>query len=386
MAFLNRFFQPPKASHFLFGPRGTGKSTFLRQAFADALWVDLLQPEVHQRFAARPERLRELVDGSPEAKVVVLDEVQRVPALLDVVHHLIERHGRRAAPRFVLTGSSARKLKRAGVNLLAGRLLLERMHPFMAAELPSFDLAGALRRGMLPVVWDSDTPDATLNTYVALAIREEVQAEGLVRRLEDFARFVEVISFSHGSVLNIAEVARETHTGRKATEAYIGILEDLYLAFRLPVFRKRQKRQLVAHPKFYWFDAGVFRSARPAGPFDRPEEIDGGALEGLVAQHLRAWIGYSHRNASLSYWRTRSGTEVDFVVYGEDGLWAFEVKNGVTVRERDLRGLRAFLEDYPEAEARLLYRGDETLEMRGGIRCEPCGPYLAGIRPGQPLA
>ncbi len=385
MDFISRFFQAPKASHFLFGPRGTGKSTFLRQAFADALWVDLLQPEVHQRFAARPERLRELVDGHPEAKVVVLDEVQRVPALLDVVHHLIERRGRRAAPRFVLTGSSARKLKRAGVNLLAGRLLLERMHPFMAAELPSFDLAAALRRGMLPVVWDSDTPDATLNTYVALAIREEVQAEGLVRRLEDFARFVEVISFSHGSVLNVAEVARETQTGRRATEAYIAILEDLYLAFRLPVFRKRQKRQLVAHPKFYWFDAGVFRSARPAGPLDRPEEIDGGALEGLVAQHLRAWIDTSRVDASLSYWRTKSGNEVDFVVYGEDGLWAFEVKNGATVRERDLRGLRAFLEDYPEAEARLLYRGDERLEVRG-IRCEPSEAYLAGIRPGQPLA
>ncbi len=385
MEFVRRFFQPPEASHFLFGPRGTGKSTFLMQAFADALWVDLLRPEVHQRFAARPERLRELVDGNPEAKVVVLDEVQRVPALLDVVHHLIERHGRRAAPRFVLTGSSARKLKRAGVNLLAGRLLLERMHPFMAAELPSFDLAAALRRGMLPVVWDSDTPDATLNTYVALAIREEVQAEGLVRRLEDFARFVEVISFSHGSVLNIAEVARETHTGRKTTEAYIAILEDLYLAFRLPVFRKRQKRQLVAHPKFYWFDAGVFRSARPAGPLDRPEEIDGGALEGLVAQHLRAWIDYSGVDANLSYWRTKSGNEVDFVVYGEDGLRAFEVKNGVTVRERDLRGLRAFLEDYPEAEARLLYRGDERLDMRG-IRCEPCEAYLAGIRPGRTLA
>ena len=384
MAFLGRFFQPPEASHFLFGPRGTGKSTFLREAFADALWLDLLRPEVEQRFAARPDRLRELVDGEPEAEVVVIDEVQKVPALLDVVHHLIERRGRRAAPRFVLTGSSARKLRRAGVNLLAGRLLLTRMHPFMAAELPSFDLALALRRGLLPVVWDSETPDATLASYVALYIREEVQAEGLVRRLEDFARFVEVMSFSHGSVLSISEVAREAQTGRKTAEAYIGILEDLYLAFRLPVFRRRQKRQLSVHPKFYWFDAGVFRSVRPAGPLDRPEEIEGGALEGLVAQHLRAWIDYSGSNARLSFWRTKSGNEVDFVVYGEEGLWAFEVQNSGAVRARDLRGLRAFLEDYPEAQARLLYRGDERLEIRG-IRCEPCEAYLAGIRPGQPL-
>ena len=384
MAFLDRFFQAPETSFFLFGPRGTGKSTFLRQAFADALWVDLLRPEVHQRFAARPERLRELVDGNREARVVVVDEVQRVPALLDVVHHLIERRGRRAAPRFVLSGSSARKLRRAGVNLLAGRLLLERMHPFMAAELPSFDLALALRRGMLPVVVDSDTPDATLDSYVALAIREEVQAEGLVRRLADFARFVEVISFSHGSVLNIAEVAREAQVRRKTTESYLGILEDLYLAFRLPVFRKRQKRQLTAHPKFYWFDAGVFRSARPAGPLDRPEEIDGGALEGLVGQHLRAWISHSRRRAGLFFWRTRFGNEVDFVVHGDDGLWAFEVKNGRAVRQRDLRGLRAFVEDYPEAKACLLYRGEERLAIRG-IRCEPCEAYLAGIYPGQPL-
>lgn len=384
MAFLGRFFQPPEASHFLFGPRGTGKSTFLRRAFADALWVDLLRPEMEQRFAARPGRLRELVDGEPDTDVVVIDEVQKVPALLDVVHSLIERRGRRAAPRFVLTGSSARKLRRTGVNLLAGRLLLARMHPFMAAELPSFDLPLALRRGLLPVVWDSDTPDATLSSYVALYVREEVQAEGLVRRLDDFARFVETVSFSHGSVLNVSEVAREVHTSRKTVEAYIGILEDLYLAFRLPVFRRRQKRQLTVHPKFYWFDAGVFRSVRPAGPLDRPEEIEGGALEGLVAQHFRAWIDYSGSNASLSFWRTKSGREVDFVVYGEEGLWAFEVQNSAAVRARDLRGLRAFLEDYPEAQARLLYRGEERLEVQG-IRCEPCEAYLAAVRPGQPL-
>lgn len=384
MAFLGRFFQPPEASHFLFGPRGTGKSTYLRRDFADALWVDLLRPEMEQRFAARPDRLRELVDGEPDADVVVIDEVQKVPALLDVVHSLIERRGRRSAPRFMLTGSSARKLRRTGVNLLAGRLLLARMHPFMAAELPSFDLSLALRRGLLPVVWDSDTPDATLSSYVALYVREEVQAEGLVRRLDDFARFVEAVSFSHGSVLNVSEVAREVHTSRKTVEAYIGILEDLYLAFRLPVFRRRQKRQLTVHPKFYWFDAGVFRSVRPAGPLDRPEEIEGGALEGLVAQHLRAWIDYSGSDASLSFWRTKSGSEVDFVVYGEEGLWAFEVQNSAAVRVRDLRGLRAFLEDYPEAQARLLYRGEERLEVQG-IRCEPCESYLAGIRPGTPL-
>ena len=384
MALLRRFFRPPDASHFLFGPRGTGKTTFLKQAFRDALRVDLLQPEVHRRLAARPERLRALVDGAPEARVVVVDEVQRVPALLDVVHQLIERDSRRGGPRFVLTGSSARRLRQAGVNLLAGRLLLERMHPFMAAELPSFDLDEALRRGLLPIVRDSRTPDATLASYVALYIREEVQSEARVRRLGDFSRFVEVISFSHGSVLNVAAVAREALTKRKTTESWVGILEDLLLAFRLPAFRKRARRQLTSHPKFYWFDAGVFRSIRPAGPLDRPEEIEGGALEGLVAQHLRAWADYSRSGSSLYFWRTKSGREVDFVVYGASGLWGFEVKNTRRVRGRDLRGLAAFLEDYPEARARFLYRGEERLRIRG-IRCEPVGPYLAGIRPEEPL-
>ncbi len=325
------------------------------------------------------------MDGAPDTAVVVVDEVQRVPALLDVVHFLIERGGRRTGPRFVLTGSSSRKLRRTGVNLLAGRLLLRRMHPFMAGELPSFNLAAALRQGLLPVVWDSDTPHETLASYVALYIREEVQSEGLVRRLADFARFLEVISFSHGSVLNIAALARDAHVRRGTAESYIGILEDFHLAFRIPVFRKRQRRQLTVHPRFYWFDAGVFRSLRPAGPLDRPEETAGGALEGLVAQHLRAWADYSRRDATLSFWRTRSGREVDFVVYGDDGLWAFEVKNAGRVRGRDLSGLRAFVSDYPEAEGRLLYRGEERLEV-GGIRCEPCGEYLAGIRPGMPLA
>ncbi len=224
---------------------------------------------------------------------------------------------------------------------------------------------------MLPVVRDSQNPEATLASYVALYIREEVQSEGLARRLDDFARFVEAISFSHGAILNVAEVAREAQVSRKTAESWVGILEDLYLAFRLPVFSRRARRKLAAHPKFYWFDSGVFRSARPAGPLDRTEEMGRVALEGLVAQHLRAWMDYSGGNSRLCFWRTKSGNEVDFVVYGKGSFHAFEVKNSATVRARDLRGLRTFLEDYPEAEARLLYRGEERLLIQG-IRCEPC--------------
>jgi uncharacterized protein len=382
LATVPRFFQAPSSHFFLFGPRGTGKSTWLRQAFPNALWVDLLRPEVHREFAARPERLRQLVAGNPERPVVVIDEVQKAPILLDVVHDLIEQ---RAGPQFVLTGSSSRKLKREGVDLLAGRALLRSLHPFLAAELGDrFSLERALTQGLVPLVLGSPEPDEVLKAYVALYLREEVQMEGLIRRFESFARFLEAVSFSHAAVLNVSEVARECQVSRKSVEGYLEILEDLLLAFRIPVFTKRAQRGLTAHPKFFWFDAGVFVAMRPAGPLDRPEEIAGAALEGLVAQHLRAWIDYSGEDFSLSFWRTRSGNEVDFVVYGRHGFWALEVKHSATIRPADLRGLKAFREDYPEAELRLLYRGDEAREV-DGILCLPCDRFLRELVPGRPL-
>jgi predicted AAA+ superfamily ATPase len=382
VATVRRFFQAPSRHFFLFGPRGTGKSTWLREAYPDALWVDLLRPEVHRQLAARPERLRELVAGNPGKDVVVIDEVQKAPALLDVVHDLIER---RAGPRFVLTGSSARKLRREGVDLLAGRAVLRSLHPFMAAELGArFDFGSALTRGLVPLVWSSGDPDEVLKAYAGLYLQEEVQMEGLVRRFEGFARFLESVSFSHGAVLNVSEVARECQVSRKTVEGYLAILGDLLLAFQVPVFTKRVQRNLSAHPKFFWFDAGVFRALRPAGPLDRPEEIAGAALEGLVAQHLRAWIDYSGQDYALSFWRTKAGSEVDFVVYGRRGFWALEVKHAATIRPADLRGLKAFREDYPEAGLRLLYRGDEALEVEG-IRCVSCDAFLRQLTPGQPL-
>jgi uncharacterized protein len=205
-----------------------------------------------------------------------------------------------------------------------------------------------------------------------------------VRQVGQFARFLEAVSFSQAAVLNLAAVARECQVSRKTAESYLSLLMDLLLAFEVPVFTKRAQRLLISHPKFYWFDAGVFTAVRPAGPLDRPEEIAGAALEGLVAQHLRAWIAYSGSDFSLSFWRTKAGNEVDFVVYGKDGFWAVEVKHSGTVRPADLRGLRAFREDYPEATLRLVYRGRETLEI-DGIRCLPCEEFLRGLVPGQPL-
>ena len=320
MDFLPRVFRPPVQSFFLLGPRGTGKSLWARRQFPDAIWIDLLDPETAREYTARPERLKERVRAEPKKKRVVIDEVQKAPQLLDVVHALIEEKPSR---QFVLTGSSARKLKRTGVDLLAGRALLESLHPFLAVELgDDFDLARALEYGLIPLVVASPTPRDVLRTYHALYIREEVQLEGLVRNVAEFSRFLEVISFSHASVLNISNVSRECAVGRKTVESYVGILEDLLIGFRLPVFTRRARRATAAHPKFYLFDAGVFRAIRPRGPLDRPEEIAGAALEGLVVQHLRAWNAYRGLRNELSYWRTRSGVEVDVVVHGEDGFWA----------------------------------------------------------------
>ena len=378
METYSRFLHPPAGSFFLLGPRGTGKTTWVRQQFPDALTVNLLQPETFRELAARPERLRELVFGNRDRRDVVIDEVQRAPELLPVVHDLLEQPN---APRFVLTGSSARKWRRGGVNLLAGRATMRSMHPFMAAELTSFNLSERLHTGLVPLVVSAADPADTLSAYVAAYVEQEVRAEGLVRQIGDFARFLEVVSFSHGSVLTVSNVARETAVHRKAIEGYLEVLEDLLVAFRLPVFTKRAARATAAHPKFYFFDTGVFRALRPTGPLDRPAEVDGAALEGLVAQHLRAWIAYSGAPLDLSYWRTRTGIEVDFVVYGNTDFFALEVKNTDRVRPDDLRGLRAFMGEYPECRPMLLYRGTAKLEI-GGIPCWPVDDFLANLRPG----
>ena len=373
-----RFLAKPDGSFFLFGPRGTGKSTWLRMEMPEALRIDLLEPETCRQFEARPERLLDAVRAVPVECPIVVDEVQRVPQLLPAVHLLIEENKRR---RFVLTGSSARKLRRAGTDLLAGRALLRTMHPFLAAELgEAFDLARALRLGLLPVVLGAAAPEETLRTYAAMYVREEVQAEGLVRNAGAFSRFLEVAALSHATTLNVMNVARECAVQRRAAEDYFQIAEDLLLAFRLQVFTRRAARALASHPKWYYVDAGVFRSLRPTGPLDRPESVEGAALEGLVAQHLRAWSAYRGNRDTLSYWRTRSGVEVDFVLYGPDTFAALEVKNTARVRPEDLRGLKAFRTDYPECTATLLYRGPDAL-LIDGIRCLPVEGFLKALHP-----
>jgi predicted AAA+ superfamily ATPase len=377
---VDRMFRIPSGSFFLFGPRGTGKSTWLKVAFRDALYVDLLNPATYRTYHARPERLIDAVEAARDVRTCVIDEVQRVPELLPAVHLLMERHKH---IRFVLTGSSARKLKRTSADLLAGRAVLREFHPFLAAELGDlFKLEDALRTGLIPLVWSAPAADDALQAYIDAYIREEVHQEGLVRNIGGFSRFLEAVSFSHAAVLNTTAIARECEVERKAVENYISILEDLLLAWRLPVFAKRARRALIKHAKLYFFDAGLFRTLRPAGPLDKVAEAEGPALEGLVGQHLRAWSAAA--DATLHYWRTPSGNEVDFVVYGKGCFCAIEVKNARRVRPEDLKGLAAFREDYPEATLLLVYRGRERLKSNG-VLCVPCAEFLREIVPGKPL-
>ncbi|MCA8959000.1 MAG: ATP-binding protein [Planctomycetes bacterium] len=350
-----RLLQPPATSCFLFGPRGVGKTAWCRARFGEAVYLDLLRGDLFTALLAAPESLATYLPADLTGWVVI-DEVQKIPAILDEVHRLIEEHGL----RFVLTGSSARKLRRGGVNLLAGRAVTRYMHPLSAGELgEDFDLEHCLRFGCLPTTYGHPDPGDYLASYVSTYLREEVQQEGLTRRLDVFGRFLQVASFSQGSPLNIAAVARECGIARKVAESYFEILDDLLLASRVPVFTRRARRAMTAHPKFFYFDAGVYRAIRPAGPLDSPEVIDGCALETLVLQQLRSVNDALGLGYSIHYWRSRSGLEVDFVLYGERGLKAIEVKRGARLRESDGKGLQAFLDDYPEAEGLVLYGGSD---------------------------
>ena len=379
MSTVLRYFDHFSGSYFLFGPRGTGKTTWLQVQFPDAAWIDLLNSTTVRRYSANPDRLIDFIEAQRARKVIIIDEIQRVPTLLSIVHQQIESD---KSLQFILTGSSSRKLKKEGVDLLGGRAVKRQMHPFMAGELgDSFDLERALHMGLVPLVVSSPNPAETLDGYIELYIQEEVRAEGLVRNLDDFYSFLEAVSFSHGSVLNVASIARDASVSRNTVESYISILEDLLIARRIPVFTKRAKRATVNHSKFYFFDTGIYRSIRPVGPIDSREEVHGPGLEGLVLQHLLAWIDYSGHALRCFYWRTQAGNEVDFVLYGNDGFFAFEVKNNEKVRPADLRGLRAFATDYPEVDCRLLYRGNEALKI-DGILCQPVEAFLRTLKPG----
>lgn len=358
-------------SFFLFGPRGTGKTTWLKKAFPSAIYLDLLESGLCTRLTASPGNLERFIPPAC-SQWVVIDEIQRIPALLNEVHRLIESRG----IRFVLTGSSARSLRKRGVNLLAGRALTRYFHPLTVCELgEDFHLLDSLEYGHLPYVFQTRNKKEYLSSYIQTYLREEVLQEGLTRSLAMFTRFLEVASFSQGGLVNTSEIARETGVDRKTVENYFQITEDLLIGVRLPPFSKRSRRRLVAGKKFFFFDCGVFRALRPIGPLDLPEEVAGAALETLVFQELRALNDYYGLNLDIRYWRTSSGAEVDFVLYGEKTFVAIEVKRARRLKGSDFSGLRLFKKDYPQART-FLVCGVERREYADDIEIWPVVDFL----------
>ncbi|MCH9634774.1 MAG: hypothetical protein S4CHLAM7_15360 [Chlamydiae bacterium] len=383
MHHINRAFNPPsRYSFFLFGPRGTGKSTWVKKYYPNAFYIDLLLANKRRKYTANPELLLKEARALKRGTQVVIDEIQKAPDLLSIIHALIEE---KREIQFILTGSSSRKLKREGVDLLAGRAIKKEMHPFMAYEIgENFSLDKALKLGMLPLIWEEEDQKDVLESYVNLYIIEEVQFEGLVRNIGNFSRFLSIIPFSHGSLLNVTNISRECEVNRGTIQSFLDILRDLLLSYQLPVFKRRAKRILSSQTKFYLFDSGVFQVMRKMGPMDTHSEISGSALEGLVLQHLKAWCDYNKNKYEISYWRTKAGLEVDFIIYGEEGFWAIEVKNGTKISPRDLKGLKNFSTDYPECKTLLLYRGSSEL-IDQNIRCMPCEKFLKDLSPNKLL-
>jgi predicted AAA+ superfamily ATPase len=326
-----------RKSCFLFGPRQTGKTALIRHALPKAKIFDLLDGDVFLTFNRRPAQLGEEI--GPGDKVVVLDEIQKLPALLDEVHRLVETRG----IRFILTGSSARKLRRGGVNLLGGRAVTRTLHPFIHRELGAeFSLIRALDRGLIPSIYFSDDHRDDLRAYAGNYLKEEIAAEALTRNVPAFSRFLEVAALCNGTMLNFSQVASDAQVPMSTVREYFHILEDTLVARPLPAWTRSAKRKAIATAKHYFFDIGVARHLQHrAGLSPRSPEF-GEAFESYIFHELSSWIDYTSP-VPLAYWRSTSNFEVDFVL-GE--RTAIEVKAKNPVGERDLRGLRALREEH----------------------------------------
>lgn len=365
---------PKNKSFFLFGPRGTGKTTWVKSVFPKALYLDLLEAEIFNDLLANPQRLENYIPQDFN-DFIIIDEVQRVPELLNEVHRLIEKN----RLKFILTGSSPRKLRKRGQNLLAGRALTYHLRPLTAMELSEdFDLQRSLVFGQLPSVYREENPQKYLESYTQTYLQEEIFQEGLTRNLSAFSRFLETASFSQGSVLNVSKVASEAAIERKVVENYFAILEDLLIGYRLPPFTKKAKRRLVTHPKFYFFDTGIFRTVRPMGPLDMPEMAEGAAFESLFFQDLLAVNDSLDLGYKLYYYKTATGIEVDFIAYGKKGIRAFEVKRTSRVSADSLRGLKYFLQEYPQSKCFLIYGGKRKMR-EGKIQIIPIEDALRNL-------
>ena len=374
-----RFLTPPEQSFFLLGLRGAGKSTWARDAFPNADRVDLLDQRLYQDLLADPSLFAQSIQHLAPGSWVVVDEVQRLPALLNEVHRFIEARGL----RFALLGSSARKLRAAGVNLLAGRALLRMMFPLTASELGAdFGLERVLRYGSLPLVWTSPRPREVLEAWVLLYLQEEIQAEAAARNLPGFARFLPVAALLNGQAVNTAGIARDAGVARTTVQGYLGILEDTLLVHRLPAYDSRLRVRERRAPRLYWVDSGIVRAVKRQ--FAEPAAEERGALfEGWVLTTLRAHAAESELFHSLSFWATHQRrSEVDFLLERGGELLGIEVKATHRYHTGLLRGLR-LLDGLPGVVRRLLvYTGTRRFRSADGIEVWPAGHFAERVAAG----
>ena len=370
-------------SLFLWGSRQTGKSTLLKALFPKARLYDLLKTDVRMAFQLRPALLREECELMDEGELVIIDEVQKVPALLDEVHWLIENRGL----RFILSGSSARKLRRSGANLLGGRALRRTLFPLVSAEIPDFDLNRALNNGMLPRHYLVANPSKRTQAYIGDYLQQEIVEEAVVRQLDAFTRFLQVAALSDTEIVNFTNIAQDCGVSSKTVKEYFTILEETMLGFYLPAFTKVVKRRLIQSPKFYYFDVAIPNHLLHRYPLQPGTNIYGHAMEHLVIQELRAYISYNYdEDKKLAYWRTLDNRyEVDVLICDANTNRveiAIEVKSASEVTSGDTKGLKAFGEEHPDAKLIML-----SMEMRprvlNGIEVWPVVQFLERLWAGK---
>jgi predicted AAA+ superfamily ATPase len=331
-------------SIFFWGARQTGKSTLLKQLFSNALWFDLLLSEIYNRLLINPEYLRETILAQ-EKKLVIIDEIQRIPILLNEVHWLIVNHD----IQFILSGSSPRKIIRSGENLLGGRALRYELYPLTAHEIPNFNLLKALNNGLLPRHYLSENPKKMIAAYLGNYLQDEIVAEAKIRNVAVFSRFLHAAAFSHGEMVNYTSIAADCGVSATTIKEYFQILEDTMIGKFVPVYQKKAKRRVIKTPKFYFFDLGIVNHLLNRGKIEKGSDVFGHAFESFIYQELNAHKHYTGKEYLISYWRTASQLEIDFVLGNHEV--AIEVKSSDKISSKHLNGLNAFMEEYDVKKA-----------------------------------
>ena len=371
--------RPGRETFFLWGPRQTGKSTLLRHHYPGGHWIDLLKSDEFRRYATRPELLRLELESAPDPESqIVIDEVQKVPALLNEVHWLMENRGL----HFALCGSSARKVRRGAANLLGGRALRYELRGLTAGELAdSFDLDRLLNHGYLPRIHQSARPRRLLDSYIADYLKEEIAAEGLVRSLPAFSGFLDAAALSDTEPVNFSNIARECGVSSQGVRNYFGILEDTVLGRWLPAWRKRRKRRLIAAAKFYFSDVGVVNRLARRGSLERGSELYGKAFENWVHHELAAFVAYTDFDGALTHWRLPSGVEVDFVL-GDMAL-AVEAKASAVIGRHHLKGLRSLATEHDVGRRAIVCLEPRARRTEDGIAVLPAATFVRRLWGGE---